>query len=140
MDYRKFGSKVVLRVDRGEEVVASMKKVCEELGIKAASAMGIGAADQITVGSYDTVKQEYTSQEFKGEYEIVNMTGTITNMGDELYLHFHITLTDHHMHAVGGHLNSAIISGTGEIVMDIIDGHIDRSFDSNVGLNTYKFD
>ena len=37
--------------------------------------------------------------------------------------------------AYGGHLNSAVISGTGEIVIEEIGGKIEREFNEEVGLN-----
>lgn len=39
----------------------------------------------------------------------------------------------------GGHLNKAIVSATCEMVIDIIDGTVDRYFDEEIGLNLFKF-
>ena len=50
-----------------------------------------------------------------------------------------ITLSDHEMKAFGGHLNEAVISGTCELIIDVIDGMVDRSFNEDVGLNLFKF-
>ena len=40
----------------------------------------------------------------------------------------------------GGHLNEAIVSATCEMVVEVIDGQVDRAFDEDVGLNLFKFD
>ena len=39
----------------------------------------------------------------------------------------------------GGHLNKAIISATCEMVINIIDGKIDRKFNEEIGLNLLEF-
>lgn len=39
----------------------------------------------------------------------------------------------------GGHLNRAIVSATCEIIINIIDGKVDRYFDKEIGLNLFKF-
>lgn len=59
-------------------------------------------------------------------------------MNGEVYLHLHATLSDAHYHALGGHLNAAFISGTCELIIDVIEGACDREFSDNVGLNLLK--
>lgn len=39
----------------------------------------------------------------------------------------------------GGHLNRTIVSATCEMVINIIDGKVDRYFDEEIGLNLFKF-
>ena len=43
--------------------------------------------------------------------------------------------SDSKYNAYGGHLNSAVISGTGEIVIEEIEDIIERKFNEDVGLN-----
>ena len=56
-------------------------------------------------------------------------------MNGEIYLHLHITISDLNNNAFGGHLNSAIISTTGEIIIEEIEGDIEREFNEEVRLN-----
>ena len=42
--------------------------------------------------------------------------------------------------AFGGHLNSAVVSATCEMVITVIDGKVDRVYDEETGLNVFKFD
>ena len=39
----------------------------------------------------------------------------------------------------GGHLNKAVVSATCEMVIDIIDGAVERKFSDEIGLNLFKF-
>ena len=42
-------------------------------------------------------------------------------------------------HVFGGHLNRCVISATCEMVINVIDGEVDREFNEEVGLNTFRF-
>lgn len=139
MDFKRFGNKVVMRIDKGEEVVETIKNFCEEQKITLGSISGLGAAGRVKVGLFDVEKKEYFSKVFEGDFEITNLTGNISTMNEETYLHLHITIADHEMRAFGGHLNEAVICATCEVVIDIIDGMVDREFNEEVGLNIYKF-
>ena len=135
MKFKKFGNKWIVRIDKGEEVIQTIKKVCEDNKIKLGSLSGIGATDKVTVGLFNTKGKQYQSQELIGDYEITNLSGNISTMNGEIYLHLHIGLSDSKYNAYGGHLNSAVISGTGEIVIEEIEGEIERNFNEEVGLN-----
>ncbi|SKC48437.1 PPC domain-containing DNA-binding protein [Maledivibacter halophilus] len=139
MNFKRFGNKIVMRIDRGEEVVKTISKFCEDQKIKLGSITGLGAAGRVKMGLFDVEKKEYFSKEFVGDYEITNITGNISTMNGETYLHLHGTIADHELKAFGGHLNEAVICATCELVIDVIDGMVDREFNEEVGLNTYKF-
>ncbi|MEA1940574.1 MAG: PPC domain-containing DNA-binding protein, partial [Candidatus Caldatribacteriota bacterium] len=135
MKSKKFGNKWVIRIDKGEEIVQTLKNFCQGNKIKLGIINGIGAVNKATIGLFDTKAKEYHSQELIGDYEITNLSGNISSMNKEAYLHLHITLADENQHAYGGHLSSAIISGTGEILIEEIEGEIEREFNKEVGLN-----
>jgi len=139
MEYRRFGDKYVVRLNRGEEIIESLTKLCKENHIKLGRVTGIGAANKVKIGLFNVETKEYHSTELTGDMEILNLSGNITQMDGEVYLHLHITLGDEENRAFGGHLNSAVISATCEIVIDVIDGVVDRVHDEEVGLNLLKF-
>ena len=45
MEYRKFGKQYVIRLEKGEEIVSSIKDLCEKENIKLGSLSGIGAVN-----------------------------------------------------------------------------------------------
>ncbi len=135
MKFKKFGNKWIVRIDKGEEVIQTIKRLCEDNKIKLGSISGSGATDRVTVGLFNTKNKQYQSQELIGDYEITNLSGNISTMNGEIYLHLHIGLSDSKYNAYGGHLTSAVISGTGEIIIEEIDGEIEREFNKEVGLN-----
>ena len=52
MDYRVFSDKVIVRIDRGEEICEQLKAVCEKEGVVLASVSAIGAVGDFTVGVF----------------------------------------------------------------------------------------
>ena len=140
MEYRKFGSTIVLRIDRGEEVLETLKAVCLKEQVKLASVRALGAVGDFTVGVFKTAEKKYYGNSFQGDFEIVSLTGTVNTMDGEYYAHLHMSAGDVDGHVFGGHLNRAVISATCEMVIQIIDGTVERAFSEDVGLNLYRFD
>ncbi len=138
MYYKRFNNKVIVRIDKGEELVDSLKTLCKALDITLGTIIGIGATDKVTIGLMNTKTQKYQSKEFTGDHEIAPLLGNITRMNGEVYLHLHITICNVEHKALGGHLTSAVISATFEGVIDIIDGQVNREYNAEVGLNLLK--
>lgn len=135
MQTKKFGNKIIFRLDKGEEVVESIKKICGEFGVKLGTVHGLGAAGKVTLGLFESKSKKYLSQELVGDFEICPLYGNISTMDSELYLHCHINIAGKDQKSFGGHLSEAVISATFEGVIDVIDGEVDRKFDEEIGLN-----
>ncbi len=142
MDYRKFGTQIVLRVDRGEEVMAAITALCEKEKILLASIAGLGAADRLVMGLYDIEAQRFSETVLEQPLEITSLIGSVTEMNGKPYLHVHVNAADAEGRAYGGHLKSVRISGTAEIFLTVVDGHVGRKKDdmTSTGLNLFSFD
>ncbi len=139
MEYRRFGNKIIARIDKGEEILTTIKEISLKENIKLASVQALGATDEFTVGVYKVDEKKYYANEFKGYFEIVSLTGTINTMDSEFYTHIHMSAGNDKGEVFGGHLNKAIVSATCEMVIDIIDGNVDRKYDEETGLNVFRF-
>ncbi len=139
MEYKRFNNKIVVRIDKGEEILEKIKEIALKENIKLASVTALGATNNFTVGVFKTAEKKYYSNEFKGDFEIVSLTGTINTMNGEFYTHIHMSAGNDKGEVFGGHLNKAIVSATCEMVIDVIDGTVDRYFDEEIGLNLFKF-
>ena len=139
MDYRRFGTTIIARIDRGEEVLTQLKAIALKEDIKLASVRALGATDDFTVGVFKVDEKKYYANHFTGDFEIVSLTGTISTMNGEYYAHLHMSAGDEQGRVFGGHLNEAIISATCEMVIEVIDGQVDRVRDESVGLNLFHF-
>ncbi|KMV77721.1 hypothetical protein HMPREF0979_01673 [Coprobacillus sp. 8_1_38FAA] len=138
MKYQRFEQTIIVRMDKGEDIVEQVKNVALKEKIKLASISALGAINEFTVGVFKTKEKKYYANEFKGDFEIVSLTGTINKMNDEYYSHMHLSAGNDQGQVFGGHLNKAIVSATCEMVIQIINGEVDRYFDEEVGLNLLK--
>ena len=139
MEYRKFGNKIVARIDKGEEILEKIKEITLKENIKLANINALGATNDFTVGVFKVDEKKYYSNTFKGNFEIVSLTGTINTMNDDFYAHLHMSAGNDKGEVFGGHLNRAIVSATCEMIINIIDGKVDRYHDDEIGLNLFKF-
>ncbi|HEX7586248.1 MAG TPA: PPC domain-containing DNA-binding protein [Patescibacteria group bacterium] len=139
MQHAKFGNKYFLRLDKGEEIVESLKSFCEKNKVMLGQITGIGAANKVTIGLFDPDTKKYHSEEFLGNYEIAPLSGNITAIQGEVYLHLHINISNEKHISFGGHLNSAVVSATFEAIIEKFDGTVEREMDPQIGLNLLKF-
>lgn len=139
MEFKKFGSKYLVRLEKGEEIVSTLTELVRKEKITLGRISGIGAVNRVVMGLFELETKEYHKKEFKGAFEVLNLAGNISQMEVNEYLHFHITIGDNNFNAYGGHLNEAVVSATAELIIDVMDGSVDRYFDEGIGLNLLKF-
>lgn len=140
MQYKRFDNTIIARMNKGEEILEQLKDIAVKENIKLASISALGAVDYFEVGVYDVANKQYHKNSFKGAFEIVSLTGTINTMNGKYYSHLHMSAGGQDGKVFGGHLNKAIISATCEMVINIINGKVDRFYDDITGLNLFKFD
>ena len=139
MDYRRFNDTILLRIDRGEEIIETVKKVAEQEHVRLASVEALGATDDFTVGVYDVAEKRYDSRTFTGPHEIVSLVGTITEKDGAFYQHLHMSAGNAACEIFGGHLNRAVVSVTCEMVIRVINGAVYRAPDPQTGINLLRF-
>lgn len=139
MDYKRFENTILARIDKGEEILEQLKVISLKENIKLASVSALGAVNDVTVGVFRTAQKKYEANNFTGDMEIVSLTGTVSTMKGEYYAHLHMSVGDVEGRVVGGHLNKAMVSATCEMVIQVVNGQVDRVFDEEVGLNTFSF-
>ncbi len=135
MKYKRFGEDIVVRLEVGEEVVASLAEIAEREGVTFAEVSGIGAVDEFCVSVFDVKAKKYFDNDFREPLEIVSMSGTVTEQNGKPYLHLHASAGRADGSVVGGHLKRAVVSATCEIVLHTVYGRVPRFFDDATGLN-----
>lgn len=132
-------ARLCVRLDPGDEIIASLTEVARKEKIELAMVQGLGAVNRVVMGVYNVTKQEYKANTMEGAFEMLSLTGTLDTMKEERYSHFHIVIGDEKGNAYGGHLNEAVISATAEIVVTKLSGKVDRVKSDETGLNIWKF-
>lgn len=145
MQFRRFNNIYFVRIDRGEEIMSSLEKLCTDEKITLAEVKALGAVDDFEVGLFDVAEKKYHKNNFKFPAEITSFWGTVTTKEGKIYLHIHMSAADVKGQVFGGHLSRAVVSATCEmIVHDISEGSsngfaVERKFNEEVGLNLFEF-
>lgn len=137
MEYVVKGKDIIIRLNKGEEVISSLLALIESLDIKCGRVSGIGATNNVTIGVFNADKKEYKKKNICEDMEILSLEGNLTRMDGNPYVHVHGTFASLDQ-VYGGHVNSIMVSATAEIIVNIIDVEIDRKFDEETGLNLIK--
>ena len=139
MEYRKLGDTIVLCLVRGEDVLASIRAVCNAERVRLAEISALGAADYAEVGVYHLAEKRFLPRTLEGEMEICALTGSVTRRGTELYLHLHGSLADADGNVYGGHVNEIRVSATAEIFIRLLPGEVNRRLEGESGIFLMDF-
>lgn len=139
MEYRRFEDTYVIRLNKGEEVISSLKEICKNENIDLAEITGLGASDLVEIGVFNVHTKEYKTKVFEGMFEITSLVGNATRKDGEVYLHIHINFGDEDGLVKGGHLVQTRISATSEIILRKVNGNVGRKLSEDIGLNLLDF-
>ena len=139
MEYRKLGDTIVLCLVRGEDVLASIRAVCNAERVRLAEISALGAADYAEVGVYHLAEKRFLPRTLEGEMEICALTGSVTRRGTELYRHLHGSLADADGNVYGGHVNEIRVSATAEIFIRLLPGEVNRRLEEESGIFLMDF-
>lgn len=135
MQVKKCNGCYLIRLEIGEEVMASLSSLVRARKIKSGWIQGLGAVRDVTLGIYSLTAHKYEKRTFPDNHELVNMTGNISWFGEDLVLHIHAQLANEELESFGGHLFSAITAVTVEVALTSWKTRLDRKPDSATGLN-----
>lgn len=142
------GRAFFVRLDKGEEVVSSLTKFCEEKRIRGGIIWGLGAfgeADFVVGASEKEVKPRMET--VKGPIEVGVAHGNIALKEGKPFVHLHVAaslLSNVDKNEKGGekrsinsHVARAIVSLTGEfVVMEA--GVLEREFDEKIKMFSWS--
>ena len=135
MQVRKCGSAYLIRLEIGESIIPTLSAFVRKKGILSGWIQGLGAVNQVTIGTYDISHKKYVRKELPGDQELVNMTGNLAWLGKEPVFHLHATFADDRHHVTGGHLFEACTCVTVEVLLVPWHARVVRQPDEPTGLN-----
>ena len=134
MDSRVKGSLVFIRVHSGEDLFSALEDACKKYAVNVASVVSaVGMLEAFTLG-YFRGKGDYAKQHFKKPHELVALSGLIIKLSDGYNFHLHAALGNENKKLIGGHLVSARVKVTAEIVLLKSDATLSRVLDKETGL------
>ena len=138
MFIKKHDGYYVIRLEKGEEIISSIRQAYNHKRLKGAFFFGLGVGKDLVLGYFDALKKDYVKKMFEGEYEFTSLSGNISHLNKEVIVHCHVTITDHNFNAFGGHLFQGTVPATCEIVMLPFAHVLKRKRDKNTGLNVLE--
>ena len=135
MQYKKFANTYVIRLEKGDEIIDSLKTLVEKEEIRGGFFYGLGAVKNVSLGYFDVGKKEYKEKSFEQDFELTSMVGDVAFSGEKIIVHAHVTLAGEDFKVVAGHLNKATATATTEIVFNPVEGKLSKKIDPITGLN-----
>lgn len=140
MDYKRSGRFIVVRLDGGDEITASLTKICKKEKVHSALVSGIGGCMKAEIAHYNPKTKEYKIKKLAGGLlEIVSLSGNITLLDGKPAQHLHVILSISDFSAMAGHLMKAEVYPTCEITLILRDVKVRREKDEKTGLNLQRF-
>lgn len=128
----------VVRLDVGEEIIATLARWAAETELPAASISGIGAVKNAVLGYFDLHRKTYSQCTFAEDMELLSLAGNVTWVDDAPMIHAHAVLGGPDYATVGGHLFAAEVAVTGEIFVAPLATKICRAPDARTGLKLIR--
>jgi predicted DNA-binding protein with PD1-like motif len=135
MKMKKFDSHLVIRLEKNEEIVSTLKEGIQKAGVEGAFFYGLGVGKDLQLGYFDAAEKNYIRKDFAGEYEFTNLSGNISVIDGQITIHCHVTITDREFKAFGGHLFEGVVPATLEIIVFPFSKPLIRRLDETTGLN-----
>jgi uncharacterized protein len=115
LDFQRTRYGYALKLDGGEEIVASLVWFATREGVRAGAISGLGSAGEVELGFFVRETGEYLRRTFTGEHEIGSLTGNFSELDGAPLPHCHILIAGPDFEAHTGHLFRGVISVTCEI-------------------------
>jgi len=119
-----------LVLDTGDEVLASLKSFALGEKLASSSFKAIGALSQTELGWFDWETKKYkTAVKLEEQVELLSLIGDIALKDGEPQVHAHLVVGRRDGTAHGGHLLSATVRPTCEIVITESPKHLHKEID-----------
>ena len=119
----------------GEDPMAGLTQFAEERDVSAATFTAIGAFSEALLGYFDWQKKDYERIAIDEQVEVLALVGDIAVQGDDAKkVHAHVVLGRRDASACGGHLLSARVRPTLEVILTESPAHLRRVHDPATGL------
>ena len=134
MQSRRTAYGYALRIDPGEEILASLKAFAAAAGVRSGLLCGLGAVGETDLGFFDRAQRRYVVRTFAGEHEIGSLVGNLSDLEGEPHPHCHIVIAGDDFVAYTGHLFRGVVTVTCEVQVITDPGTFRRVRDAGLGI------
>jgi len=122
----------------GEEAMAGLRQFAADRRLTASRFTAIGAFSELVLGYFDWESKKYQSIPINEQVEVLALVGDIALEGNQSKVHAHVVVGMRDGTARGGHLLSAKVRPTLEVLLTESPSHLHRIFDAESGLLLLK--
>ncbi|MFN2555618.1 MAG: PPC domain-containing DNA-binding protein [Nitriliruptorales bacterium] len=119
---------------KGDEAKLGLERFARDRRITGAALTGIGAFREATLGYYDPDELEYLDLPVTEQVEVLSLIGNVTLEQGEPVVHAHAVVGKRNGSTAGGHLKSATVWPTLEVLIEETPRHLRRRYDRETGL------
>lgn len=124
----------MLVLKKNESLKEALIQYANAHALNSAALFGIGALRDPVLGIFNETTKKYYEKKFEGLFELLSLNGNLTKAEGQFIAHLHVTLCDDEFRAFGGHLVSAEVGITAEILITPLAKTLTRSLDNETGL------
>jgi predicted DNA-binding protein with PD1-like motif len=124
-----------VRIEPGEEIIATLAEFAGRVGVRAGEISGIGAGADFELGFFVPATREYVRRTFPGDYEITSLMGNLSELEGRPYPHCHVVIGGQDFVAWTGHLFRGVVTITCEVQIVTDPGVIRRISRPDLGVN-----
>ena len=115
MKYRRTRYGYAIRIDSGEEIIATLRDFARAEGVRAGLISGLGSTGETELGFFQRSTRQYVNRTFQGEHEIGSLTGNFSDLEGEPCPHCHAVIAGEDFVAHTGHLFRGVVTVTCEV-------------------------
>lgn len=130
----------VLVFGKGEEAKAGLMAFALGNNLQAAHFTAVGAFQKVDLGYFDPQAKAYQTIPVNEQVEVLSLAGNVTEHEGKPTIHAHVVVGKRDGTAHGGHLMSAIVNPTLEIMLTEAPQHLTRVKDPETGLAFIRLD
>ncbi|MCF8059027.1 MAG: DUF296 domain-containing protein [Bacteriovoracaceae bacterium] len=135
MDYKESKGSYLIRLYKDENLFDALGDFAKETKVTCGTFNGIGALKNCELGFYHLEDKHYDRKLFANEAELLSLVGNLSLLDNKPFLHIHTVLGASDFSTYGGHLFSADVAVTAEIIFRPLDLEIHREPDEKIGLS-----
>jgi uncharacterized protein len=120
--------------DTNDEVMAGLSAFAEQHTLTASHFTAIGAFSELVLGYFEFKEKDYKKIPIHEQVEVLSLIGDVAMKGGRPQLHAHVVVGKSDGSAHGGHLLSARVRPTLEVVLVESPAYLRRETDEETGL------
>lgn len=118
----------------GDEVMDTLKRFANENHLTGSHFTAIGALREAVIAYFDWDKKSYQDIPVREQVEVLMLAGDVAEKDGKPTVHAHVVLGTSTGHTRGGHLRSAIVRPTLELILTESPAHLKKKTDAETGL------